>query len=525
MLASKEEGAAPDALRFSLASDIVELVVLTADESFLHILREAVGDTRRLWHVPTADKVSDLLVAGEVGILILDVQALNEAATEFVGQIKRQFPDLVVVAAGTRDAETSLAGLISSGMIYRFIHKPMSPGRARLFADAAVRRYEEQRRRAAAAPSVKRPSRPNRGLKIYAAVGVLGVIAVATWAFHRNAPAGAGLPESSGASQADGASQAAAIETARKSGVENGRIAFLTAQLAKSREQKKSAQARPEVRPEVRREAKAADSPVAAPLPSAAAANSEPSQSQADMQASAELLKNAGERLQQDRLIEPANDSAKYYLLALRGLDPGNAGLPAAMQDLGTRLTDKARRALALEQYDAARSWLEEAGAVGFSSADSDSLRRGLGEAAIPIECRRLGQPRTHQVDQARIPRQSRAESGDGLGRAEFHRGRGRCGEGHRGACVEQPRSLRRCGSRGSVAVALQTGAARCQSRGTEGPHTDSFRSGGLNSRAAGQAAELRLSAALSGSCVSAPISAPIRRSSTAPNACLRTRP
>lgn len=382
MLASKEEGAAPDALRFSLASDIVELVVLTADESFLHILREAVGDTRRLWHVPTADKVSDLLVAGEVGILILDVQALNEAATEFVGQIKRQFPDLVVVAAGTRDAETSLAGLISSGMIYRFIHKPMSPGRARLFADAAVRRYEEQRRRAAAAPSVKRPSRPNRGLKIYAAVGVLGVIAVATWAFHRNAPAGAGLPESSGASQADGASQAAAIETARKSGVENGRIAFLTAQLAKSREQKKSAQARPEVRPEVRREAKAADSPVAAPLPSAAAANSEPSQSQADMQASAELLKNAGERLQQDRLIEPANDSAKYYLLALRGLDPGNAGLPAAMQDLGTRLTDKARRALALEQYDAARSWLEEAGAVGFSSADSDSLRRGLDAAS-----------------------------------------------------------------------------------------------------------------------------------------------
>jgi TonB family protein len=332
--------------------------------------------------VPTADKVSDLLVAGEVGILILDVQALNEAATEFVGQIKRQFPDLVVVAAGTRDAETSLAGLISSGMIYRFIHKPMSPGRARLFADAAVRRYEEQRRRAAAAPSVKRPSRPNRGLKIYAAVGVLGVIAVATWAFHRNAPAGAGLPESSGASQADGASQAAAIETARKSGVENGRIAFLTAQLAKSREQKKSAQARPEVRPEVRREAKAADSPVAAPLPSAAAANSEPSQSQADMQASAELLKNAGERLQQDRLIEPANDSAKYYLLALRGLDPGNAGLPAAMQDLGTRLTDKARRALALEQYDAARSWLEEAGAVGFSSADSDSLRRGLDAAS-----------------------------------------------------------------------------------------------------------------------------------------------
>src|ERR1700685_4508593 len=106
-----------DALRFSLASDIVELVVLTGDEAFLQTLREAVGSARRLWHVPSADKVSDLLVAGEVGILVLDVQALNEAATVFITQIKRQFPDLVVVVAGNRDAETSLAGLISAGVV------------------------------------------------------------------------------------------------------------------------------------------------------------------------------------------------------------------------------------------------------------------------------------------------------------------------------------------------------------------------------------------------------------------------
>jgi len=72
-----------------------------------------VGDTRRLWHVPTADKVSDLFGRRRSGILILDVQALNEAATEFVGQIKRQFP-ISSCGAGTRDAETSLAGLISS---------------------------------------------------------------------------------------------------------------------------------------------------------------------------------------------------------------------------------------------------------------------------------------------------------------------------------------------------------------------------------------------------------------------------
>ena len=51
VLASDEDGSTLDALRFSLASDIVELVVLTRDEAFLQTLREAVGGARRLWHV------------------------------------------------------------------------------------------------------------------------------------------------------------------------------------------------------------------------------------------------------------------------------------------------------------------------------------------------------------------------------------------------------------------------------------------------------------------------------------------
>jgi protein TonB len=67
--------------------------------------------------------------------------------------------------------------------------------------------------------------------------------------------------------------------------------------------------------------------------------------------------------------------------MTLRGLDPGNAGLGTALQDLGTRLVAKARRALALQQYDAVRSWLDEAGAIGFSSAESASVQHDLDAA------------------------------------------------------------------------------------------------------------------------------------------------
>jgi TonB family protein len=524
VLASDEEGGTLDALRFSLASEIVELVVLTSDEVFLQTLREAVGGARRLWHVSSPDKISDLLVAGEVGIVVLDVQGLNETSTLFVGQIKRQFPDLVVVVAGNRDAETSLAGLISAGIVYRFIHKPMSPGRAKLFADAAVKKYDEQRKRSAALPPVKPHPRSNRGvLLIGGTISVLGVIAVTAWMMHQGRDVDAGAPRTDGVARPPAESPllvnaaaalsanrltepagdnalelysqaqahnpadpiaraglaevrervlaraenalleerldeaAVAIEAARTSGVESGRIAFLSAQLAKSRERVKSAQAA--VRAHI--EPKAAEDKVTPLLSDAAqrindahliepeqdsalfyireALRLDPNNSavqdaektlavrlltearsaidardfahasrwleaakgiaaadnigtlqdllaaarrEADADAWAELLKNATERLQQDRLIEPANDSAKYYLVTLRGLNPSNAGLAAAMQDLGNRLVAKARLALGLEQYDAARSWLGEAGAIGFVSPESNSVLRDLEAAA-----------------------------------------------------------------------------------------------------------------------------------------------
>jgi len=484
VLASDEDGGTLEALKFSLASDIVELLVLTTDGDFLQTLRDAVGGARRLWHVLSADKVSDLLVAGEVGIVVLDAQALHEAASVFVGQIKRQFPDLVVVAAGHRDDETSLAGLISAGLVYRFIHKPMSPARAKLFAEAAIRKYEDQRRRAAEAPRRKPAPPSGRNRLAGVAIGALALAAVVAWMVHRSGGEEAAAPPTAEAAKAastdssqlaraaaalaanrlteppgDNALEfylgllarnpadssaraglaevherllaraenalleerldeaAAAIETARKSGIEGGRIAFLTAQLAKSRERTKTAQAQIQQQSRARTEPQStaaldakralasrlleeARSAIdrrefahaAALIDSAngiaVPANIESVQGllaaarkQADVDAWGQLLKNANERLLQDRLIEPANDNAKYFYLTLKQLDPGNAALSSVLQDLGTRLAGKARRALILGQVDAAKSWLDEAGAIGFTSAEVSSAQHDLDAA------------------------------------------------------------------------------------------------------------------------------------------------
>jgi TonB family protein len=537
-----------DALRFSLASDIVELVVLTGDEIFLQTLREAVGAARRLWHVPSADKVSDLLVAGGVGILVLDVQALHEAANLFITQIKRQFPDLVVVVAGNRGAETALAGLISDGTVYRFIHKPMSPGRARLFADAAVKKYDEQRKRPGNISVAAITSPVNRGLIIGAACSALCVALGTIWLLRHGShtesgspqeideaaapPAGSpdsrSAPASSAAAPALGspaaetsllgrAAQALAanrltapsgdnalelymqalardpadkdargglaevherllaraenalleerldeaslaIETARKAGVESGRIAFLTSQLAKARDQLKTAAAAARAKSDAaasdatpagsqaeqfsalatqrmneghltdperdnalfyvqealredpdssaalaakqalalslltavhgaidRRDFTRATSWLEGAAAIAAPANIEnlkqmlaAARRQADTDAWDQLMKSAEERVEQDRLIEPLNDSAAYYVLTLRGVDPNHAGLATLTLDLGARLVAKGRRALTLEQYDAARSWLDQAAAIGYSAPEQTAAQHDL---------------------------------------------------------------------------------------------------------------------------------------------------
>jgi protein TonB len=532
LLASDDQDDGRNLLNFSFASEIVELVVFSTDDAFLQTLREAVGTARRIWHVPSADKVSDLLLAGQVGILVLDAQALAEDLGVFVAQIKRQFPDLVLVVAGSRDAENSLAKFISTGTVYRFIHKPMSPGRAKLFAEAAVKKYEERRRVPTSSVTGKSTGAGtgagNQRLLKVTAAGLL-VAGIAAWLLLHHgtsvpqaptSPAaveGSPALESSPLARADAAlaenrltapngddaldlyrqalaanpadaaartglaevherlwskaqnalleerldEAATAIDTARKAGVDLARIALLTGRLAKSRERLRSA-ARPRppddappaepsaddrrrtallslaearikegrlidsendsarfyVREALRIDpdnnaVQAAKQTLAAALLAgaradldrrdfdqasrlldaaesiASAANVENTRQllgaarrRADADAWDQLLKTGRERLQQGRLVEPAADSAKYYLMTLRGANPGNAGLPSALQDLGLRLVGNARRALDLKQYDAARNWMDEATAVGFSSTESGALSREL-ESAV----------------------------------------------------------------------------------------------------------------------------------------------
>jgi protein TonB len=411
-----------DVGRFSLASDIVELVVLTADEAFLQTLRDAVGPSRRLWHVASSDKAGDLLLAGGVGILVLDVHALREPCALFVAQMKRQFPDLVVVVAGARDAESELARQISDGTVYRFIHKPMSPARAKLFADAAVKRLEEQRRRTGGVTAAAKPGQlggfmiAGGCLSICALAGIIwtvshagrgsapapGLVAVdaatpAPAAGPRTVAANADSELLARAAQAlaanrliepsgDNALELYLRELARNPGNAEARIGIAAlrerllarAQNALLEERLDEAAAGIEtahragadggrislLTAELAKARAQARKPRAAP--DGANAATDPAAANAAL---------ALQRIQEGRLIDPESDSARHYVQEALKSNPASDAAGHASEALALGLLNAARGAIDRGDFKSASGWLDAADGIA-SATNVDNLRR-----------------------------------------------------------------------------------------------------------------------------------------------------
>jgi len=89
------------------------------------------------------------------------------------------------------------------------------------------------------------------------------------------------------------------------------------------------------------------------------------------------------ERIQQERLIDPPTDSAKYFLLSLRNQDSNfPRGSRARCNPSGGLLFEKARRAQDSKQWSAAQKFVQEAGAIGYNSPELTALGAQIQTAA-----------------------------------------------------------------------------------------------------------------------------------------------
>ena len=242
-----------------------------------------------------------------------------------------------------------------------------------------------------------------------------------------------------------------------------------------------------------------------------------------------QLLKSADRASADDRLIEPANDNAKYYLLALRSSTRKRGARADSREDLGTRLVAKGRAALTLQQYDAARSWLDDAAAIGYASPQANAARHDLDAAlAQPSVPGERGQ-RDQLTWSSRCSRHIRArpnrtESRDGsswispsptAARSRTWRCTPQIRRGVRGS--GDRRALLQWRYKPRVRDAKPVATARAD--------PDSLRAALSQAASSGRALRALARSARRSPAASAPISAPMRRSSAAPKACLRISP
>jgi protein TonB len=183
------------------------LIALTHDGQLLAILRRVSDNQHAVHAVGSEVDLSGALMAQNAGVAILDCAALATNVTALAQRLQAQFPELVLIVAGSADDQGLVAAQITDGTVHRFLHKPFSEQRVRLFAESAWKRQEQ----ADALPEIHAPARRTQqrngtGKWWVALLGVLVVSgAGAAWLFMQSR---APLHGAAAASDADAALEA-----------------------------------------------------------------------------------------------------------------------------------------------------------------------------------------------------------------------------------------------------------------------------------------------------------------------------
>ena len=387
-------------MRLALAAK--PLIVLTQDAHLIAAVRKVTDPVHEVLTAAAEIDLSTALIAHHSGVAVLDCAALSSHAATLAERLHAQFPELVLIAAGNVDEQAQLAARITDGSVYRFLHKPFSEQRVRLFVEAAWRRHAE-------VLSEPRPSarshgtRAGRALGWWLALAALALLAALAaplaWLSRRQPeaavrnvpPEPAATPRASAADAeleqllaraaralASGALTAPPGENARdlyrealrrnphEERAANG-LAQLLGRLLENANgelqahhldeaQRLLEQARAISPDQPRIAVLAADLSAQRAREATTAKAQEPAAKPPDTRL-LDYLNHARDALARGRLIEPPEDNARLYLESAHALAPEDPAVQQGLLELRTRLQAQAHQALEAGNPDQADSW------------------------------------------------------------------------------------------------------------------------------------------------------------------------
>jgi TonB family protein len=127
---------------FASAAAPVAVAAITQDRALIGLLRSVIDPTNDLILVTSEFELTPHLNSRRISVALLDSMFIEGDLGSMAERLRETWPDLVLVVVGTAEEQTKVAAQITSGVVYRFLHRPVSAPRVRLFVEAALRRHE-----------------------------------------------------------------------------------------------------------------------------------------------------------------------------------------------------------------------------------------------------------------------------------------------------------------------------------------------------------------------------------------------
>jgi TonB family protein len=195
------------------------VLVLSEDPVLLEAVAAAALDQATVIVSPSPDRFIDQVMATESGLAVIDAACVPTDLAPFLDSVHRQFPQLQLLLAAPGNVQHQISAQIADGTVFRFVHKPASAQRLKLFMDAALRARQTRITEEiliAAATSERRALSPASGRTRPAGWRFAGVLALA-------AAIGAGtlLPHLQASSRASKPASIAALPSADTQGAKS----------------------------------------------------------------------------------------------------------------------------------------------------------------------------------------------------------------------------------------------------------------------------------------------------------------
>jgi len=121
----------------------IDVLVLTKDQEFLTTVKESSRGMHTVHYANTLSQADEIIRKHKVGVAVVDAAMVGEKIEQLTQHLRKGSARLVSIVAGRRDDGEMLMDLINRGKVYRFLLKPVSPGRARLAVEASVKHHLE----------------------------------------------------------------------------------------------------------------------------------------------------------------------------------------------------------------------------------------------------------------------------------------------------------------------------------------------------------------------------------------------